>query len=81
MVTDTACMSASETASLIATRKLSPVEVMEDTIARIERRNPSLNALIYLGFDDARRDAKKAEELVMKGEKPAGPRRLAACGR
>jgi amidase/aspartyl-tRNA(Asn)/glutamyl-tRNA(Gln) amidotransferase subunit A len=62
-------MSASETASLIATRKLSPVEVMEDTIARIERRNPSLNALIYLGFDDARRDAKKAEELVMKGEK------------
>jgi amidase/aspartyl-tRNA(Asn)/glutamyl-tRNA(Gln) amidotransferase subunit A len=69
MVTDTACMSASETASLIATRKLSPVEVMEDTIARIERRNPSLNALIYLGFDDARRDAKKAEELVMKGEK------------
>ena len=64
-----ACMSASETARLIASRKLSPVEVMEDTIARIERRNPSLNALIYLGFEDARRDAKKAEELVMKGEK------------
>ena len=63
------CMSASETARLIASRKLSPVEVMEDTIARIERRNPSLNALIYLGFEDARRDAKKAEELVMKGEK------------
>ncbi len=41
---------------------------MEETIARIEQRNPSLNALIYLGFKDARRDAKKAEDAVMKGE-------------
>jgi amidase len=68
MITDTACMSASDTARLIASRKLSPVEVMESTIARIERRNPSLNALIYLGFEDARRDAKRAEDIVMKGE-------------
>ena len=68
MTKDIACMSASETARLIAARKLSPVDVMEQTIARIERRNPSLNALIYLGFDDARRDAKIAEDAVMKGE-------------
>ncbi len=68
MSTDTACMSASETARLIAGRKLSPVEVMEDTIARIEHRNPSLNALIYLGFEDARKAARKAEDAVIKGE-------------
>lgn len=72
MTKDIACMSASETARLIAARKLSPVEVLEETIVRIERRNPSLNALIYLGFEDARREAKEAEDRVMKGD-PLGP--------
>ncbi len=39
-------------------RDLSPVEVVDAFIARIEARNPSLNALVYLGFDDAHREAK-----------------------
>jgi hypothetical protein len=41
-----------------------PVEVVDACIARIERRNPSLNALIFYGFDDARRKAKAAEEAM-----------------
>jgi amidase/aspartyl-tRNA(Asn)/glutamyl-tRNA(Gln) amidotransferase subunit A len=54
-------------ASRIRRRELSPVEVIDAFIARIERRNPSLNALVYLGFDDARRAAKAAEDAVMRG--------------
>jgi amidase/aspartyl-tRNA(Asn)/glutamyl-tRNA(Gln) amidotransferase subunit A len=42
---------------------------MEATIALIEARNPSLNALIYLGFEDARREAKRAEKAVMDGDR------------
>ena len=61
MTDDLAYKSAAELALLIRRRAISPVEVMEQTIARIEARNPSLNALIFLGFDDARKAAKEAE--------------------
>ena len=39
-----------ELAGRIRRRELSPVEVLEATIERIEARNPSLNALVYLGL-------------------------------
>jgi amidase len=67
-VPDVAFMSASELALRIRRRDVSPVEVVEAAIARIEKRNPSLNAFIYFGFDDARREARKAEDSVMKGD-------------
>ena len=60
--------SAAELAGMIRRRQISPVEVMDRTIARIEQRNPSLNALIYLAFDEARAEARKAERAVMTGE-------------
>ena len=62
-----AYMSAAETAELVRRRRLSPVEAVEAAIARIERRNPSLNAFVFQGFDDARRAAKEAERQVMSG--------------
>ena len=68
MSDDLSYVGASELALRIRRKDLSPVEVMEATIARIEARNPSLNALIYLGFEDARRDAAKAEAMLMGGE-------------
>jgi amidase/aspartyl-tRNA(Asn)/glutamyl-tRNA(Gln) amidotransferase subunit A len=60
--------SATLLASLIRQRQISPVEVIEEFISRIEARNPSLNAFVYLGFEDARRAAKAAEDVVMRGE-------------
>ena len=59
--------SASELALRVRRRDLSPVEIIEAAIARIERRNPSLNAFVHLAFDEARREAKKAEQAVMTG--------------
>lgn len=66
--TDIAYMSAATLAQHIRRREISPVEVIDKTITRVEKRNPGLNALIYLGFDDARKEAKKAEDALMKGE-------------
>jgi amidase/aspartyl-tRNA(Asn)/glutamyl-tRNA(Gln) amidotransferase subunit A len=69
---DLAYTSATNLAALIRQRDLSPVEVVNKFIGRIEARNPSLNAFVYLGFDDARRAAKAAEDAVMLG-KELGP--------
>ncbi len=59
---------ATELAARIRRRELSPVEVMDATLDRIEARNPSLNALVYFGFDEARARAREAERVVMAGE-------------
>ena len=50
---------------------LSPVEVLEAAIERITTRNPSLNALVHLDFDGARRAARDAERTLARGA-PAG---------
>ena len=64
---------AHELAGRVRRRDLSPVEVVDAFIARVAPRNPSLNALVYLGFDGARREAKAAEDAVMQGA-DLGPR-------
>jgi amidase len=73
-----AYVSATELAGRIRRREISPVEVMEATIARIEKRNPSINALIFTDFDGARREAAKAEEQVAKAE-AVGPLHGVPC--
>ena len=60
-------MSATELAARIRRRELSPVEVVDAIICRIEVRNPSLNAFVYHGHDEARKRAIKAEETLMAG--------------
>jgi amidase len=63
-----AYLPAHDLASRIRRRDLSPVEVMEAFIQRIEARNPSLNALVYLNFESARAEAKEAEATLMAGK-------------
>jgi amidase len=58
-----------ELASLIATRAVSPVEVLEAHLATIARVNPRLNAIVTLVADAARVLAKQAEAAVMRGDK------------
>jgi len=62
-----ATMTAAEIAGLVRRRAVSPVEVMDETIARIEARNPSLTALVFTAFDEARSRAVEAEKAVMAG--------------
>ena len=56
-----------ELARLVATSEVTPVELVECAIERIEERNPSLNAVIYKGYDTARAEAKVAEAAVRDG--------------
>ena len=64
----TAWASAAELAARIRRRELSPVELMTSTIDRIERRNPSLNAFVFLDFEQAMERARAADAAVASGE-------------
>jgi amidase len=57
-----------ELASLIATKTVSPIEVLEAHLATIARVNPKLNAIVTLVADAARTGAKQAEAAVMRGD-------------
>lgn len=67
-IEELAYMSVSEMSEKIKTRQLSPVEIVEYFIRRIEKRNGSLNAFVYYGFDQAREKAKEAEKALYSGE-------------
>ena len=60
--------SAASLAARIRSKEISPVEVVDQAIARIERHNPKINALVIFGYEDARKEAKKAEAAVMRGD-------------
>jgi len=58
---------AGELAALIREKRISPVEVMRATLARIERLQPRLNAFAHLAADAAMDAARAAENALMKG--------------
>ncbi len=60
---------AHELADRINQRMLSPVEVMEAYLGRIERHNPELNALVTLHADRALDEARAMEVRLGKGDK------------
>ena len=57
----------SRMASLIRQRKISPVELTEFFLNRIDRLQPKLNAFITITADLARKQAKRAEKEILKG--------------
>ncbi|MEO8436366.1 MAG: amidase [Pyrinomonadaceae bacterium] len=58
--------SATKLAEMICTRAISPVEVVSAHLQRIERMNPSLNAIVTLAPDALER-AREAETIIMRG--------------
>ncbi len=61
-------LSAIELRHLIGTKGISPVELLDSCIARVEAVNPTVNALVTPAFETAHTEAKKAESAVMSGE-------------
>lgn len=53
---------------MIGARQLSPVELLQACIARIEAVNPYINAVTATAFEQARQQARAAEQAVMAGE-------------
>jgi Asp-tRNA(Asn)/Glu-tRNA(Gln) amidotransferase A subunit family amidase len=60
-------LSAVSMAEQIRQKKLSPVELVEAHLARIEKLNPKLNAFVQVDAEGSRRQARAAEESVTHG--------------
>lgn len=52
-------------AELVARGEVTPADLVEEAITRIEKHNPALNAVVYRAYDEAR--------AVAKGKLPDGP--------
>src|SRR5262252_8616648 len=72
MANDLHYLSIGELAGLIASRKLSPVELVESLIQRVEQIDLQTSAFITRTFDLARRQAQRAEAELAAGE-PRSP--------
>ncbi|MBV9586123.1 MAG: amidase, partial [Alphaproteobacteria bacterium] len=68
MTDDLGYASAAELAELIARREVSPVEVIDGVLERIEKTQPTINAFITVCAEEARAAAKQAEAAVMRGD-------------
>jgi amidase len=64
-------LSASEARRLIGAKQLSPVELLNSCLSRIEKINPRLNGIVAQDPEKARAEARAAESAVMQG-KPLG---------
>ena len=58
---------ATKLAELIRTKEVSPVEVVQAHLDRIQAVDPQINAIVTIA-DDALNAAKRAEAAVMAGE-------------
>lgn len=67
-MSDLTFLSAVQMAEQIRTRKISPVELVEAHLAKINRFNPKLNAYVQVDPERARQVARKAEGAVVARE-------------
>jgi len=66
--TDTfASLDATEQAKLVRQRKVKPIELVDAAIARIERINPAINAVVTPMFEQARASARKVPQGPFAG--------------
>ena len=65
-------MPATDMARRIRAGKLSPVDLVDNALARIGEINPQLNCFCFVYPEEARAKAKTAHEAVKAG-KPLGP--------
>lgn len=69
---DLGWMPATEMAAQVASKKLSPNEIAEEMIRRVEEVNPSVNAIVHFDAEQVRRDAAELARAQDGGE-PLGP--------
>jgi amidase len=67
-MSDACDLSAVEARRQIGLKLLSPSELLESCLARIAKTNAAVNAIVALDVDAARRQAKRVEEALHRGE-------------
>ena len=65
---DLTALPATELRRRIGTKEISPVELLEACIARIEAVNPAVNAIAATAYPRARAEARGAEGAVRRGD-------------
>ena len=68
MAMDIAFSSAAALAARLRSGKISALELLEHYIARIERHDPALNAVVVRDFERARKRARAADRALKNGE-------------
>ena len=68
MTDEVTLWSASRQAAAIRAGELGSRELLEAVIARIERINPEINAVVSRNFARARADADAADKAVVRGD-------------
>jgi len=66
--TDATWLSLTEAARLVRDKKVSPVDLTQTCLRRIERLNPKLNAFITVTAESAMAQAREAEAAIQKGQ-------------
>jgi len=66
-------MPATELAALVRKKKVSPVEVVDAVLTRIDRVNPTLGAFVTVTEEEARRAARAAERALARKGARLGP--------
>ena len=56
-----------EASGLVQKGEVSPVDLVDATLERIDRLEPKLNAFITVMYDEARRDARRAASEIARG--------------
>ena len=67
-MSDLCDMTAVELRRMIGRKDISPVELLDSCIARIEATDGALNAVVTRSFDRARDEAINAEKAVLEGQ-------------
>ena len=65
---DIAFLSAAELARMIREGRITSSELLEHYLSRIEKFNPRINAVVTLDAEGARRQARRADEMLARGE-------------
>ena len=69
-MTEPCDLTALEARRLMGERKLSPVELLESCLSRIEKTNGAVNAVVAMDADAARKRARELEQAFARGEDP-----------
>lgn len=68
LMTEPCDLSAVEARRLMGTRQLSPVELLESCLARIDKTDKAVNAIVAIDADAARSRAKEIEQAIGRAE-------------